>query len=106
MSNNYLRHPLHTSYMPLFKLFKLYFNLNLNNITIGCRKNGYFGDTCTLRCPPNCQERRCDIHTGHCLRCIPGYQGPSCNKGIIFSSHINSLNIIIQYLNLKIKLSN
>lgn len=46
----------------------------------GCRKNGYFGDTCTLQCPPNCQERRCDIHTGHCLGCLPGYQGPSCNK--------------------------
>lgn len=97
-------------YTPVTCLYWCYSNcksiLMLTSITIGCRKNGYFGDTCTLRCLPNCQERRCDIHTGHCLGCLPGYQGPSCNKGIIFSSHINSLNIIIQYLNVKIPLSN
>lgn len=59
-----------------------------------------------MQCPPNCQERCCDIHTGQCLGCLPGYQGPSCNQGMIFISHINPINITIQYQKVKIKLSN
>lgn len=45
----------------------------------GCRDYRRYGDNCVLWCPPNCQERRCDIVTGHCLGCIPGYQGMNCS---------------------------
>lgn len=31
-------------------------------------------------CPVNCKEGKCDINTGHCLNCIPGYQGQNCYK--------------------------
>lgn len=44
----------------------------------GCREPGYFGDKCSLTCPPNCQEKRCNISTGHCLGCLPGYKGTGC----------------------------
>lgn len=44
----------------------------------GCREPGYFGDKCSLTCPTNCQEKRCNISTGHCLGCLPGYKGTSC----------------------------
>uniref|UniRef100_A0A8W8MJG9 EGF-like domain-containing protein n=2 Tax=Magallana gigas TaxID=29159 RepID=A0A8W8MJG9_MAGGI len=44
----------------------------------GCRKSGYFGIDCNLRCPANCQEKRCNITTGYCLGCLPGYKDQSC----------------------------
>lgn len=44
----------------------------------GC--NGTFGDDCIYLCPNNCQDRRCDTITGHCLSCVPGYKGPICNQ--------------------------
>nr|XP_022311822.1 receptor-type tyrosine-protein phosphatase T-like [Crassostrea virginica]XP_022311823.1 receptor-type tyrosine-protein phosphatase T-like [Crassostrea virginica]XP_022311824.1 receptor-type tyrosine-protein phosphatase T-like [Crassostrea virginica] len=46
----------------------------------GCRNNSYYGEECNTPCPENCQERRCDINTGNCLGCVPGYQGPTCNQ--------------------------
>lgn len=44
----------------------------------GCRDYRRYGDNCNMWCPPNCQERRCDIRTGHCLGCKPGYRGTNC----------------------------
>lgn len=44
----------------------------------GCRSPGYFGNDCKLMCPANCQERRCNINTGYCLGCLPGYKDQSC----------------------------
>ncbi|XP_022312237.2 uncharacterized protein LOC111117411 [Crassostrea virginica] len=48
----------------------------------GCGQCGYFGSNCTSVCPATCQERRCDINTGTCLGCLPGYHGPRCNQSI------------------------
>lgn len=57
---------------------------------LGCPLNSYFGPNCSRPCPINCQERRCDINTGHCLGCVPGYKGHRCEKGIeIDLSHNN-----------------
>lgn len=82
MSNNYLRHQLHQLPASIYAIQIVIQILILTSNTIGCRKNGFVGDTCTLQCPLNCQERCCDIHTGQCPGCLPGYQGPSCNQGI------------------------
>eukprot|EP00105_Crassostrea_gigas_P046560 XP_019930708.1 PREDICTED: uncharacterized protein LOC105347850 [Crassostrea gigas] len=46
----------------------------------GCRIKAYFGQNCSRPCPINCQERRCDINTGHCLGCVPGYKGHRCEQ--------------------------
>lgn len=46
----------------------------------GCPLNSYFGPNCSRLCPIHCQERRCDINTGHCLGCVPGYKGHRCEK--------------------------
>nr|XP_022304116.1 uncharacterized protein LOC111111421 isoform X2 [Crassostrea virginica] len=42
----------------------------------GCRN----GSNCNIPCPTNCQERRCDVKTGHCHGCVPGYVGPTCSQ--------------------------
>ncbi|XP_056002216.1 receptor-type tyrosine-protein phosphatase alpha-like [Ostrea edulis] len=46
----------------------------------GCPDPKYFGVNCDQPCPDGCQEKRCDVITGHCLGCIPGYQDPRCTK--------------------------
>lgn len=50
---------------------------------VGCRDYRHYGDKCDLQCPQNCQERRCDVNTGHCLGCIPGYQGTDCSQSML-----------------------
>ncbi|XP_034321090.2 receptor-type tyrosine-protein phosphatase epsilon [Magallana gigas] len=44
----------------------------------GCPTPGYYGLDCSLPCPRNCQEGRCNIVDGSCLGCVPGYTGPTC----------------------------
>lgn len=75
----------------LINLKKCYFIQRTNNkcwffckiqFSVGCRDYRYYGDNCNLLCPPNCQERRCDINTGHCLGCKPGYQGTNCSQSM------------------------
>ena len=46
----------------------------------GCATLGYYGESCSLPCPQNCQENRCDIVDGNCLGCVKGYRGPTCNE--------------------------
>ncbi|XP_061166265.1 angiopoietin-1 receptor-like [Saccostrea echinata] len=46
----------------------------------GCPNQGYNGEYCNQSCPQNCQESRCNITTGYCLSCMPGYKGPLCNQ--------------------------
>uniref|UniRef100_A0A8W8L4G1 Multiple epidermal growth factor-like domains 10 n=1 Tax=Magallana gigas TaxID=29159 RepID=A0A8W8L4G1_MAGGI len=46
----------------------------------GCPTPGYYGEDCSLPCPQNCQEGRCNIVDGTCLGCIPGYTGTACDK--------------------------
>ncbi|XP_078328383.1 uncharacterized protein LOC111113170 [Crassostrea virginica] len=46
---------------------------------LGCRKPGYYGESCTSECPKNCQEGHCHITEGTCLGCLPGYIGSKCN---------------------------
>ncbi|XP_078327527.1 receptor-type tyrosine-protein phosphatase epsilon-like [Crassostrea virginica] len=52
----------------------------------GCNSSIYYGPNC-LPCPANCQERRCDINTGHCLGCLPGYQGSFCGQGCLIQTY-------------------
>nr|XP_022304108.1 neurogenic locus notch homolog protein 2-like [Crassostrea virginica] len=46
----------------------------------GCSNIGYYGSKCNSSCPTNCQEMRCDVNTGDCLGCVPGYVGPTCSQ--------------------------
>ncbi|XP_056002114.1 protein draper-like isoform X1 [Ostrea edulis] len=46
----------------------------------GCPTPGVYGENCDIPCPQNCQERHCDIVTGTCLGCIPGYKGSFCDQ--------------------------
>nr|XP_022306912.1 receptor-type tyrosine-protein phosphatase T-like [Crassostrea virginica] len=46
---------------------------------IGCPTPGYYGESCSLPCPQNCQEDRCHITEGSCLGCVPGYIGDKCD---------------------------
>ena len=47
---------------------------------LGCSPKKY-GESCSIQCPQNCQEGHCDIVTGACLGCVPGYTGQMCTEG-------------------------
>ncbi|XP_078329798.1 uncharacterized protein LOC144624229 isoform X3 [Crassostrea virginica] len=43
----------------------------------GCRTSGYYGKNCSIPCPdPHC--RYCNLETGTCQECKPGYRGHHC----------------------------
>ncbi|XP_061170840.1 multiple epidermal growth factor-like domains protein 10 [Saccostrea echinata] len=46
----------------------------------GCPSPRFYGENCAQPCPEKCQEQHCDINTGYCLGCVPGYRGPFCSK--------------------------
>ncbi|XP_056002246.1 multiple epidermal growth factor-like domains protein 10 isoform X2 [Ostrea edulis] len=46
----------------------------------GCSDPTFYGENCDQPCPDKCQEKRCNISTGYCLGCIPGYQGFRCSQ--------------------------
>nr|XP_022306985.1 multiple epidermal growth factor-like domains protein 11 isoform X1 [Crassostrea virginica] len=46
----------------------------------GCPTPGFYGESCSMQCPQNCQEERCHIVNGTCLRCVSGYIGQICDK--------------------------
>lgn len=46
---------------------------------LGCQNSGFYGEDCSLQCPPNCQEGYCSIVDGTCLGCSVGYRGPNCD---------------------------
>lgn len=58
------------------KLSDTYLLLNL-----GCTSQGYYGENCSIPCPPNCLDGRCHIVEGTCYRCVDGYSGTTCSKG-------------------------
>ncbi|XP_056002226.1 platelet endothelial aggregation receptor 1-like isoform X4 [Ostrea edulis] len=61
--------------------YSQYANNDLCEVEVfGCRDPKYHGLNCDQPCPDGCQEKRCDVKTGQCLGCIPGYQGPRCSQ--------------------------
>ncbi|XP_061191084.1 receptor-type tyrosine-protein phosphatase T-like [Saccostrea echinata] len=46
----------------------------------GCSNPQLYEEDCNETCPENCQDGRCNITTGDCLGCIPGYKGPNCSQ--------------------------
>ncbi|XP_078328376.1 uncharacterized protein LOC144623706 [Crassostrea virginica] len=46
----------------------------------GCPTPGFYGESCSIQCPQNCQEGRCHILDGTCLGCLSGYIGQICDK--------------------------
>ena len=60
----------------------------------GCVASGFYGESCSIPCPPNCQEGHCHITVGTCLGCIAGYSGNKCDKSkILFNvSNVSKAN--------------
>ncbi|XP_061170677.1 uncharacterized protein LOC133180118 [Saccostrea echinata] len=46
----------------------------------GCPGSKYYGKYCDQLCPEMCLDQRCNISSGNCLECIPGYKGPRCSQ--------------------------
>ncbi|XP_061166264.1 receptor-type tyrosine-protein phosphatase mu-like [Saccostrea echinata] len=46
----------------------------------GCPDSKYYGKYCDQPCPENCYDQRCNISTGNCFECKPGYKGSRCNQ--------------------------
>ncbi|XP_061170744.1 receptor-type tyrosine-protein phosphatase epsilon-like [Saccostrea echinata] len=46
----------------------------------GCPDSRYYGKYCDKLCPNSCLGQRCNISTGNCLACTPGYKGPRCSQ--------------------------
>lgn len=68
-------------------------------LLLGCRNYRYYGEDCNMTCPTNCQERRCEINTGHCLGCIAGYHGQNCSQSMYLKieiiNHKNNINFFL-----------
>ncbi|XP_062602964.1 multiple epidermal growth factor-like domains protein 11 [Saccostrea cucullata] len=78
---------------PVHGQYVIYYNERLSNVTysvgystdahselcevevFGC-KSGFYGPNCSQPCPKDC--RYCEIETGVCTWCKPGYQGYQC----------------------------
>jgi hypothetical protein len=63
-----------------------YIQLETFPFKTGCNETGYYGEMCDQQCPDGCQEQRCDVITGYCLGCLPGYQGLRCSKGVCINN--------------------
>ncbi|XP_078328367.1 uncharacterized protein LOC144623703 isoform X2 [Crassostrea virginica] len=48
----------------------------------GCPTPGFYGESCSMQCPKNCQEGRCHILDGTCLGCLSGYIDQICDKKV------------------------
>ncbi|XP_061170909.1 uncharacterized protein LOC133180387 [Saccostrea echinata] len=46
----------------------------------GCPNSTYYGKYCDKLCPNICLDQRCNMSTGNCLECTPGYKGPHCSQ--------------------------
>ncbi|XP_061170700.1 multiple epidermal growth factor-like domains protein 6 [Saccostrea echinata] len=48
-------------------------------IVKGCNKSSY-GRNCDRKCSVNCEDQRCNIVNGTCIRCTKGWKGSSCEN--------------------------
>lgn len=44
----------------------------------GCPMQRFYGESCSLPCPQNCQGGYCHILKGTCTGCDDGLNGPTC----------------------------
>ncbi|XP_062567724.1 platelet endothelial aggregation receptor 1-like [Saccostrea cucullata] len=69
-----------------YQILNVYTNLCEVKVQ-GCSKTGVYGENCSLPCPANCQDKRCNIVNGTCLGCLPGYMGEMCQEECSFGWH-------------------
>lgn len=55
-------------------------NICISDAFVGCPKVGYYNGSA---CCPSEKCQRCNLDTGTCLVCQPGYQGVRCEQGNI-----------------------
>lgn len=62
-----------------YLIYQLLFKMK--NITLAGCSRGVYGESCNKTCPDNCIEHKCDIISGTCLECLPGWVGDFCDRG-------------------------
>ncbi|XP_061185081.1 multiple epidermal growth factor-like domains protein 10 [Saccostrea echinata] len=46
----------------------------------GCPSSVIYGANCSVSCPKNCHEGRCNIEDGTCVGCVAGHKGSRCEQ--------------------------
>uniref|UniRef100_A0A8W8NVL1 Tyrosine-protein phosphatase domain-containing protein n=1 Tax=Magallana gigas TaxID=29159 RepID=A0A8W8NVL1_MAGGI len=46
----------------------------------GCNNASFYGSKCDIPCPTNCKASTCNIQSGACFMCKPGWTDIHCNK--------------------------
>nr|XP_034321702.1 receptor-type tyrosine-protein phosphatase epsilon [Crassostrea gigas] len=49
-------------------------------IVQGCNNASFYGSKCDIPCPTNCKASTCNIQSGACFMCKPGWTDIHCNK--------------------------
>jgi hypothetical protein len=45
---------------------------------LACTNSSWYGNKCSKDCPYSCFNGACDINTGSCKSCYPGFYGSTC----------------------------
>ncbi|XP_061170727.1 uncharacterized protein LOC133180175 [Saccostrea echinata] len=75
-------------YPPDYKMRSL--SMLCEVIVKGCNKT-FYGKNCEKKCSVNCEDQRCNIVNGTCMRCSSGWTGQLCK---------NSMNVMISFSSL------
>lgn len=49
----------------------------------GCKRARFYGSNCDIPCPVNCKDSTCNIQSGTCFTCKPGWIGHYCDSSKI-----------------------
>lgn len=67
-----------------------------NKIYSGCNDTGIYSKNCDKPCPSHCKDNTCQIQSGNCFECSPGWIGTFCSNGNIFKkSYFYSFSIVL-----------
>lgn len=55
----------------------------------------FYGVNCNIHCPTNCKDNTCNIQSGSCFNCKPGWTGTYCNASKMTFSQITYILFIL-----------